>query len=87
MTEATIIDKVLEIWDEDDESLKVMEKGEWISEGKYDNKETVVEYEGKYYSICETRSGSYFSDYEHGDTYCYEVKPVQVTVTKWVVVK
>lgn len=74
-------EKILELWRE--ELLEVVETGDWISEGKYETCETIVLYEGNHYSIYQSRSGSYFSDYHNEEPSVYEVEPYQETVTKW----
>lgn len=83
MSEATIFDKILYLWDNEDESLVVVEKGRWKVSSKYEHKTTIVSYEGKYYGIDQSRSGSYYSDYHYDDPEAYEVTPVQVMKTVW----
>ena len=75
--------KILELWDAEHISLIVVDKGRWISDGKYDNKETIVQYEGKHYCIDQYRSGSYFTDYESEEPEVYEVEPYEVTEIRW----
>lgn len=83
MSEATILDKILYLWDNEDESLVVEDKGRWKVSGKYEHKTTIVLYEGKYYGIDQSRSGSYYSDYHYDDPEAFEVTPKQVMKTVW----
>lgn len=75
--------KILELWRAEHTSLIIVEPGRWISDGKYENKETIVQYEWKYYCIDQYRSGSYFTDYESEEPQIYEVEPYEITVTRW----
>ncbi len=72
------------------ERFEIIEKGDWISEGKYESREVVVleKETGKYYAAGQSRSGSYFTDYEwENDLDLVEVKPVEVTKIEYKVVK
>jgi len=71
----------------DSETYTVVENGDWIEDGKYSFKETIIKYQGKFYSISEARSGSYYSDYYYNEPEAYEVEPYEITVTKYRVVK
>lgn len=84
LTETELGKKILQLFDEDDKELVLIETGDWISEHKYESKETVVQYQDKYYSIINCRSGSYYSDYEYLDAEIYEVMPVEYKAIKWV---
>jgi hypothetical protein len=50
------------------EGFKVVHDGDWIDEGKYQNREVIVEKDGKCYALCDSRSGSYYTDWY----YCSE---------------
>jgi len=65
----------------------VIKKGDWIDEHKHQYQETIISYENKLYCICQSRSGSYWSDYEYDEPEAYEVEPYEVTVTEYRVVK
>lgn len=84
---------ILALFDEDDEAdetvLECVDEGEWTSDGKYELKSDVYKHipTGRFFCINSDRSGSYYSDYEYGERYCHEVKPVEVTVTQYVAIK
>lgn len=75
----------------------VHEEGEWINDHKWqhktdivnvsDNKEqfTGLPFEPGYYCINQSRSGSYWSDYEYDEPTITKVEPYEetMTVTKW----
>ena len=70
------------------EEYIVEDAGEWIDDGKYDNKEIVFKYENKFYSLWISRTGSYYTEYylsiEDEDTFkCWEVESVEVTKKEW----
>lgn len=75
------------------DNVKIVEQGEWIDDGKYSFQEIVFEMDGKTYEICNSRSGSYFSDYYYdsedwGDEVVVtEVRKIEVMQTKWVSVE
>ena len=74
----------------DTENFEVIEDGDFVSEGKYEHKESVVRHKetGKYYSVFQSRTGSYFTDYEfENDLEAVEVEPVEVTKTIYKVIK
>ncbi len=81
--EQSLKDEILQLFEDEDKELTIVEKGLWVSDWKYETKETIVLYEGKHYCIDESRTGSYYSDYEYGDPIVYEVEPYEITVTKW----
>lgn len=69
---------------------EIIEQEEWEIEFKdYASRESIVKYDGKYYSITEHRSGSYYTDYHYDDPIITEVEPKTETVviTKWVAKK
>ena len=70
----------------------MIEDGEWVSDGKYDLKTSVVKHveSDKFYQYSLSRTGSYYSDYyyshcDDGFVELHEVKPVEKTVviTEW----
>jgi hypothetical protein len=89
MKDRELAKKLLELFEGDAEELAVVERGEWTQDHKYQNRETVCGYGGKFYSFCESRSGSYHTDWYYNDTEVYEVQPVKkiVETTEWVVIK
>jgi hypothetical protein len=80
-----ILKKVLSIyeetWDivEDNEKLEVIEEGGWIVDYKWQYCTIIVKYEGKYYEITQSRSGSPFTDYEYSPSTIIEVAPFEET--------
>lgn len=81
-----IPDNLYELYEEEDDSIEIMESGEWISEGKYDLRSTIIRQYETYYNIVEMRTGSYWTDYHYDDPHITVVKPITetITVTKWV---
>lgn len=82
--------RICEAFDEESDEIEIIEDGEWENEFKdYDTKESIVKFEGKYYSIVEARNGSYYTDYFYDDPTITEVEPKieTVVVTKWVAKK
>lgn len=75
--------KILELWEVEHVSLIVVDPGRWVSDGKYENKETIVQYDGRHYCIDQYRSGSYFTDYDSEPPEVYEVEPEERTVIVW----
>lgn len=73
--------------------FEVVEEGDWSQNNKYQLKDWIFEYEGKFYQLTESRSGSPFTDwYYDSDDWgsqveVEEVEPVEVKITKWKVVK
>lgn len=73
----------------DTERYKLVEEGDWLSNGKYAYKECIIQHieTGKYYRIYADRTGSYYSDYEYDySNTATEVKQVEKVVTCWEVV-
>lgn len=56
---------------DDVEGLEVVEQGEWTQDHKYQSCETIVRFDGALYSVQQSRSGSYHSDWHYGTTYFY----------------
>jgi hypothetical protein len=82
--------RIYEAFEEETDDIEVIESGEWEREYKdYFAKEFIVKYDGKYYSIVEHRSGSYYTDYNYDEPIITEVEPKieTVVITKWVTKK
>jgi hypothetical protein len=71
------------------EKAEEVEDGEWIDDGKYQHKEFIFTYGGKFYCMYITRSGSYFTDYDYQIDGADEVVKITETVTieRWVTVE
>ena len=87
--EALTPDHVLHLYEDEDgepAGFTLAESGDWIEEHKYAYRTSVLCHDatGRFFAIDENRSGSYWTDYEYGESACYEVVPQQVTVTKYV---
>lgn len=76
----------------DGKELRVVEEGDWISEGKYESCEVIFTDGERFYSATAMRSGSYFSDYTYnsewddGDADVVEVRKATKTIEVWEVV-
>ncbi|SMG43365.1 hypothetical protein [Paraburkholderia susongensis] len=82
--------EVLKLFEDESEDLKEIVGGDWEIDYKdYASRSTVQQHvpTGRYFSITENRSGSYYTDYFYGDSDCTEVEPVEVTVTQYRAVK
>lgn len=75
----------------EESGFHLVEEGEWVNEYKdYDLKTNIYQKidTGKYYAYNDSRSGSYYSDYEYDNpTELVEVEPVQITTTIYKAVK
>lgn len=80
---------------EDDAPIgfEVIEAGEWTQDYKYQLKDWIFRYEGRFYQLTESRSGSPFTDWYYdsddwkAEVEVEEVEPVEVKITQWKVVK
>ena len=78
---------------EEHEGFKIIDEGEWADEGKYQYKDIIFEYEGKFWSFSVDRNGSYFSDYYYGfretqtGVTAHEVEKIEIVQTIWQAVK
>ncbi|MNT54882.1 hypothetical protein D3C72_1920750 [compost metagenome] len=69
--------------------LRVVEVGDWISEGKYESCDVIFTDGERFYRATASRSGSYFSDYTYnsewddGDAHVVEVRKVAKTIEVW----
>lgn len=80
--------------DSDDKpTFKIIEEGDWISEGKDQDQEIIFMYKDKYYSFSHVRSSSPFADWFYdvreypSESEAVEVKKVEKVIEVWVVVK
>lgn len=91
MINTEVADGIIERFEAEDFSLIVIESGKWTSDMKYEFKTTVVQDKesGKFYEIEESRTGSYYSDYEYSESSVIEVEPHTETkvITVWKEVK
>jgi hypothetical protein len=69
------------------ENYELIQNGDWIDDGRYSFKDTVIKYQDKFYCIYESRSGSYFTYYNYGEPNACEVEPYEVTITQYRPVK
>jgi len=61
------------------------ETGEWEDDGKYQHRSDVYvddQTPPNHFMILNTRSGSYFTDYQYGEPAVMAVKPVVETITR-----
>lgn len=69
----------------------LVEEGEWVNNYKdYDIKESIYKHvgSGKFYAYYDSRSGSYYSDYEYDSPdELVEVTPVETKTITYMVVK
>ena len=83
--ERDIIDFHNNEYDGDYTKFTVVDRGDWIDDGKWQSCETVYGYEDRFFMVKENRSGSYWSDYDYDEPTITEVTPIQVTKTEWIV--
>jgi len=83
-------DLMIAITEEDaPEGFEIVEEGEWIQDYKYQCREIVFKFEDKHYSLVESRSGSYHSDWYYSsedwadEVEVTEVEPVEVIEVEW----
>lgn len=69
---------------EEMEEIEIVEEGDYISEGKYEICETIIKYKDKFFSMIQSRSGSYWTDYDYNDPDFYAVEPKEITKTIYV---
>ena len=82
--------RVLEAYlDEDDGVYTVIDSGDWVDDGKYQYQQTVIRDKStdRYFAVSQSRSGSYYSDFEYDDPEICEVSPVEYTAIRWEYVK
>ena len=76
-----------------DDLGNIVEEGEWINDMKWQHKTDIVKlgdnkvqfvglpFEEGFYMVIQSRSGSYWSDYEYSDPVVSKVEPYTETVT------
>lgn len=70
------------------EGITLIQEGEWIGGGKYENKELIFKFEDKFYSWGQSRTRSYFTEYEnYDDDFIIEVEPKEKTIIEYVPIK
>lgn len=77
--------QLYEMFYDEDEAIKIVENGGWSDDGKYSMRTSIFKYNDKFYELCETRSGSYYTDYDYHEPKINEVVPVErvITTTVW----
>ena len=75
------------------DSIELIESGDWISDGKYDLIRYVFKFDGRFYQLDDSRSGSYHTDYYYESSdwcdrvECDEVESRIVERYEWIKVK
>lgn len=75
------------ILESDDPHYETVDRGQWISDGKYETRNDIVKHveTGEFYRLCVSRSGSPYSDWFYFfDLNLYRVKEATITITSWV---
>lgn len=86
-------DLLLILEEDPPEGFEIVEEDAWVQDGKYQYKDTIFSYQGKYYELTESRSGSPFTDWEYDSEYwpdekeVPEVEKVPTTIYQWKEVK
>jgi hypothetical protein len=70
-----------DIW-ELPENCEVASEGDWVQDGKYQHCESIVKFEDEFFSVNESRSGSYHTDWYYNDTYIFPVERREETIVK-----
>ncbi|CAJ6883161.1 Uncharacterised protein [Burkholderia pseudomallei] len=75
-------DDPIDVLEDLDEFMKVT-RGQWVSDHKHEHRETVYLHKpsGRFVTVAESRSGSYWSDYEYDAPMLAEVEPREITKT------
>lgn len=69
--------------------FEIIEEGDWTQNNRFQLKDWIFEYKGKFYRLTESRSGSPFMDWYYDsddwpkEVEVPEVKPVEVITTQW----
>lgn len=72
-----------------DGSAKLVHEDPWTSDGKYEHASWVFDFRGRFFTVHDSRCGSYHTDYWResedwdDEVDCDEVEPVLVTKTEW----
>jgi hypothetical protein len=79
-------------WEE--KGIEFVEASDWYGDGKYQYCNYIFKYDGKYYSVKDERTGSYYTEYSYAsrdwwkdEIECPEVEKQEVVTYKWVKVK
>jgi len=68
------------LWGDHEDDFKVEEESEWTHEHKFQHKEVIFVYGGKFYELNVSRSGSEWTDWYYDFTLdCPEVEKREVT--------
>jgi hypothetical protein len=79
--------------DSEDERYEYIDETGWEDEGKYSYEKFIFKFDGKFYSVGVSRSGSYYSDYYYNyedwgkEIECLEVEKVEKVIYEWTTVK
>ena len=81
--------------DNDVKSFEIIEEGDWVQNGKYQDREIIFKdvSNNKFYALYSTRSGSPFTDWYYSsndwsdEVEVVEVKKVEKITHEWVMVK
>lgn len=78
---------ILFLFADEDESLETVQEGRWLNDLKWQHREDIVKHtaSGTFWEITQSRSGSYWDDYEYADPEARQVVPVKrmVEITEW----
>lgn len=69
------------------EGFTIEEDGQWEDDGKYSNRCVIVKHQDKFYSLWQSRTGSYYSHYEYDSASpkdVYEVTKREKITHEWV---
>lgn len=76
-------DKILDLVE--NYEIDFVEEGEWIQEHRLQWRNSIVEYEGKYYRVTQYRTGSTFTDWHYEQPLICEVERHEIvtTIVSW----
>ena len=85
-------EQVKEIIRDASEEFEIVEKSDWISEGKYEYRDYIFKSGDKFFELSVSRSGSHFTDWyycweDQTEFECSEVEKFEVLKTVWKVKK
>jgi hypothetical protein len=75
--------ELMRLFEDEADEVEVVKEGDWTNDHKHQYCTTIVKFEGKLYAIEQSRSGSYWSDYEYDEPEAYEVEAYTKTITKY----
>ena len=79
--------------DEYPEGFTAVEESNWVQDGKNQRQEIIFKFGGKFYSLNDSRTGSYHTDWYYDSEYwpdeldLWEVVPVEITTRRWEAIK